>query len=116
MRSAGDLFRLTEKGEPFSYTAVRNHLTKLLWFEDRLSSLGLGWLSALTVLGAGVLVGIAAGLLGFLEDLAFLIAENDFRIILIALGFVLIAGTALWVLSCCLGALSRRLLFYLRGW
>jgi hypothetical protein len=59
--------------------------------------------------------GIAAGLLGLLEDLAFLLAENDFRIVLIALGFVLVAGAALWVLSCCLGALSRRLLLYLRG-
>ncbi len=116
MRLAGDLFGLTEQGGAFRYTAVRSHLTKLLWFEDRLSSLGLGWLVGLTLLGAGTLAGIAAGLLGFLEDLAFLLSENDFRIVLIALGFVLMAGTALWVLSCCLGALSRRLILYLRGW
>lgn len=94
---------------------MRTYLTKLIWFEDRLSSIGSGWLAALTLLCVTSLAALIGGLIGFLEDLAYLATENDFGMALISLGFVLMTGAALWVLSCCVGALSRRLLLYFRG-
>jgi hypothetical protein len=64
------------------------------------------------VAGLGTLV---AALRAFLEDLVFLLPENDFKTAAILLGFLVLTSKALWLLSCCLGALGRRLLLRLRG-
>ena len=94
---------------------VRKYLTHLLWPEDRLSSLSSRSLVSLILLCGLVLSTIALGTIQFLDDLAYLLAENDLMMALIVLQSLLVISAALWVLSCCAGALARRVLLRLRG-
>ncbi len=94
---------------------MRRYLTTLLWYEDRLSSVRSCWLVLLSLASTTGLFLLVVGLFDFLDELAFLVGENDFRTVLISFLFVLATSAALWVLSCCLGALSRRVLLRLRG-
>ncbi len=95
--------------------AVRNYLTKLVWYQDRLCSLSSAWLVTIAL---GSVVGLAALAIGadqFMDDLTFLLGEHDARTASILFGFLLLGSIGLWVLSCCLGALGRRIMLYFKG-
>lgn len=94
---------------------MRAYLTTLLWHQDQLSSLSSSYLVAVAALCLTILSGLGFGLFRFLEDLAFLLVENELGMALIALNVLLVGSAALWVLSCCAWALARRVLLYLRG-
>jgi hypothetical protein len=70
---------------------------------------------AVTVLCLAGLRLLSVELLQFLDDLAFLLSENDAKTIAIILDLLLVMSAALWLLSCCLGALARKWLLHLRG-
>jgi hypothetical protein len=53
--------------------------------------------------------------LEFLDDLAYLVAENDLRSSLIVSELLIASASALWAVSCCAVALGRRLVLYWRG-
>lgn len=94
---------------------VRNYLTTFIWYQDRLCSLSSAWLIVLSLGCVIELGGLAFALYQFLDDLAFLLFEADLRIVGIFFGLLLVISIGLWVLSCCLGALGRRAVLYLRG-
>jgi len=94
---------------------VRNYLTTLLWHEDRLSSLSSKYLLALGLLSTAAVALLYRSLIQFLDDLTFLLSENDLGTALVLLTFLLVISTALWVVSCCFGALARRALLRIRG-
>jgi hypothetical protein len=94
---------------------VRRHLTTWVWYEDRLSSL-----PSAVILGIACFSFAGLTLLGFvgiefLDDLAYLVGENDVRSLIIVADLCVASGAAIWVLSCCLGALAHRVMLRLRG-
>jgi hypothetical protein len=94
---------------------VRNYFTTWLWYEDRVSTLSSSFLIAISCLCLATLAASGIGLVRFLDDLAFLVAENDVRTGLVLVHFLLVASAAFWVLSCALVALTRKWLLYWRG-
>lgn len=94
---------------------MRNHFTTFVWFGDRLSSLSSAWLLLLSVLSLGGLAEGMTGLAQFLDDLVFLVSDNDLKTAILLLGLLLLLSTALWLLSCSLGALARKAILYIRG-
>lgn len=94
---------------------MRTYLTKLLWHEDRLSSLSSAYLGLLSSLCFGVVASLVWACLRFYEDSALLLAENDFTTAIILVELHLAVSAALWVFSCCLGASIRRVVLYFRG-
>ncbi|MFO1497546.1 MAG: hypothetical protein U1G07_03980 [Verrucomicrobiota bacterium] len=94
---------------------MRNYLTSLLWYEDKLSSLSSRWLFAIILLCGFALASLGVGLRQFLDDLAYLLSENDLTMAAIVLAALVVSSAVLWVLSCCVGALARRAVLYLRG-
>jgi hypothetical protein len=57
----------------------------------------------------------AAALHQFLDDLTFLLVDNDLKSTLVLLELVLLASGSLWLLACCVATLARRLILRLRG-
>src|SRR4051812_22731441 len=97
-------------------TAVRKNLTTLLWYEDRLCSLSSTYLFFLSFFCLAVMGALAVGMREFLDDLTFLMTDSEgARAASLLLGLLLLWSSALWVLSCCLGALGRKWLLYIRG-
>ena len=94
---------------------MRKYLTTWLWYEDHLCSLSSSWLSALLFVSLAGVATLTLGLVQFWDDLAILIGENDARSVLILAESLILASAALWVSSCCLVALGRRLLLERRG-
>jgi hypothetical protein len=94
---------------------VRTYLTTWLWYEDRLCCLPAVCLFALTILSASFLTVLGLGARPFLDDLTFLFVDNDLTTAVVLAELVLLASAGLWLLSCCLAALARRLLLYIRG-
>jgi hypothetical protein len=94
---------------------VREYFTTWLWYQDRLCSLSSRCLAGLSVICLAGLGTLGWALRQFLDDLAFLISENDAKSIFVVLEILLVSSAATWVLSCCLGALGRRLMLWLRG-
>jgi hypothetical protein len=94
---------------------VRKYLTTWLWYQDRLTCLSVAWLSALTAFSAAFLAGLAVGTRHFLDDVTFLFVDNDMTMLAVSGELVLLASAAVWLLSCCLGALTRRLVLHVRG-
>ncbi len=94
---------------------MRTYLTKLVWFQDRLCSLASAWLVTIAL---GCVIGLAAvavGLIEFMEDLTFLLGDHEVRTASILFCFLLLGSIGLWVFCCCLAALARRVMLYLKG-
>lgn len=94
---------------------MREHLTTWLWYRDRLCCLSSKWLVALCLACLGGLAALAIGLYRFLDDLAFLLPDNDLASALVLLELLFLASGSLWLLGCCLAALARRVVLRLRG-
>ena len=94
---------------------MRTHITTLVWYADRLSSLSSPWLVVVSFLSLGGLGAAGMGIFEFLDDLTFLVSDTDLITIGVLLGLLLFASAAIWLLSCTLGALGRRLILYVRG-
>jgi len=95
--------------------APRKYLTTVIWFKDKLCSLPSVYLVLFCLaclLGLGAL---ALLMFQFLDDLAFLIMDGDLTLAGIFFGLLLLTSIALWLLSCLLAALGRRLILYFRG-
>jgi hypothetical protein len=97
------------------FAAVRRYLTKLRWYEDRLCSLSSFWLVLLSLGCVAGLSLLAFWMAPLLDDLSLLAVEGDFRVLLTLLDIVLINSSALWLLSFCLAALTRRVVLCCRG-
>jgi len=95
--------------------AVRNYFTTWLWYQDRLCCLSMACLLSLTALSTTILAVLAVGTRHFLDDLTFLFVDNDVTAAAVSGELVLLASAAVWLLSCCLGTLTRRLVLHLRG-
>ena len=96
-------------------TAVRTYLTSWLWYQDRLCCLSSKWLLSLSLICLAGVAADAAALHQFLDDLTFLLFDNDLKSGLVLLEMVLLASGILWLLACCLGTLARRIILRLRG-
>ena len=94
---------------------MRTYLTTWLWYEDRICCLPAVCLFMLSILSASFLAVLVLGTRPFLDDLTFLFEDNDVTMAVVLAELVLLASAALWLLSCCLAALTRRLLLYIRG-
>ena len=94
---------------------MRRYLTTWIWYEDRLESLPSRYLAGLSVVCLTGLGTLTWAMLQFLDDLTFLLSDYDARIIFVLVQILLTSSAALWVLSCCLGALARRLVLRRRG-
>ena len=94
---------------------MRSYLTPLRWFEDRLASLPTAHLAILSAGCLAVLGAVLAGAIGLREDLALLMADDGREILLALPGLLLLAGASLWLFSCLLAALYRRLLLRIKG-
>ena len=94
---------------------VRNYFTTWLWYQDRLCCLSLRCLLILTALSGTVLAVLGIGTRRFLDDLTFLFVDSDVTSAAVSGELVLLASAALWLLSCCLIALTRRVVLHRRG-
>jgi hypothetical protein len=90
------------------FEAVRKHLTKFLWFEDRLCCLSTAQLLILCLGCFGILIFLLFRALDFLDDLAYLLAESDAASFLAVLGILLLSSAALWLFSLTLAQLAQR--------
>jgi hypothetical protein len=96
-------------------TAVRNYLTTLIWYRDHLCSLSSAYLWMISLGSMAGLAGLAAGAIQFQDDLVFLLFDGDLTTVSVVFGLLLLISIALWLLSCCLAALGRRVILYFRG-
>jgi len=94
---------------------MRNYLTPFLWFEDRLSSLPTTHLVVFSVGCLAALGSVIVQALGLSDDFALLLADDGRDVPLALLGLFLLAAASLWLVSCLLATLGRRLLLRLRG-
>jgi hypothetical protein len=77
-----------------------------------LSSACLFSLSLACLVGLGAL---GVQLFHFLDDIPFLLVESDAKTALTLFDLLLLTSIGLWLLSCCVGALVRRVLLYVKG-
>jgi hypothetical protein len=94
---------------------VRAYLTTWLWYRDRLCCLSSKWLLSLSLLCLAGVAADAAALHQFLDDLTFLLVDNELKSALVLVELMLLASGGLWLLACCLGTLARRAILRLRG-
>jgi hypothetical protein len=76
---------------------MRKHLTTFLWFEDKLCSLSAGRLATLSLACCAMTILLVLQALDFLDDLAFLLAENDAISFIAVLALLLMSSAALWL-------------------